>query len=48
MIVHLNDDHSWSREQIAAWLDGAAPAQANGQAAGRSEGSQAGEKDGPK
>jgi len=21
MIVHLNDDHRWSREQIAAWLE---------------------------
>jgi hypothetical protein len=20
MIVHLNDDHRWSREQIAEWL----------------------------
>jgi hypothetical protein len=20
MIVHLNDDHQWSREQIADWL----------------------------
>jgi hypothetical protein len=26
MIVHLNDDHEWTREQIAAWLDGAVPA----------------------
>ena len=25
MIVHLNDDHDWTREQIAAWLDGQAP-----------------------
>ncbi len=22
IIVHLNDDHRWSREQIAAWLAG--------------------------
>ncbi len=22
MIVHLNDDHEWSREQVAAWLRG--------------------------
>jgi hypothetical protein len=22
LIVHLNDDHRWSREQIAAWLGG--------------------------
>jgi hypothetical protein len=22
MIVHLNDDHLWTREQIAAWLRG--------------------------
>ncbi len=22
LIVHLNDDHRWSREQIAAWLEG--------------------------
>jgi hypothetical protein len=22
LIVHLNDDHRWSREQIAAWLAG--------------------------
>jgi hypothetical protein len=21
MIVHLNDDHEWSREQIAKWVD---------------------------
>ncbi len=21
ILVHLNDDHQWSREQIAAWLD---------------------------
>jgi hypothetical protein len=21
ILVHLNDDHKWSREQIAAWLD---------------------------
>lgn len=21
LIVHLNDDHKWSREQIADWLD---------------------------
>jgi hypothetical protein len=27
LIVHLNDDHRWSREQIARWLEGAqAPA----------------------
>jgi hypothetical protein len=23
LIVHLNDDHRWTREQIAAWLRGA-------------------------
>jgi hypothetical protein len=23
MLVHLNDDHRWTREQIAAWLRGA-------------------------
>jgi hypothetical protein len=22
VIVHLNDDHLWSREQIAAWVAG--------------------------
>jgi hypothetical protein len=22
LLVHLNDDHRWSREQIAAWLSG--------------------------
>jgi hypothetical protein len=22
LLVHLNDDHRWSREQIAAWLGG--------------------------
>ena len=22
MIIHLNDDHHWSRERIAAWLAG--------------------------
>lgn len=22
ILVHLNDDHRWSREQIAGWLDG--------------------------
>ena len=22
LIVHLNDDHKWSREQIAVWLEG--------------------------
>jgi hypothetical protein len=22
ILVHLNDDHKWSREQIASWLDG--------------------------
>ena len=22
MIVHLNDDHEWTREQVAAWLRG--------------------------
>jgi hypothetical protein len=22
ILVHLNDDHKWSREQIATWLDG--------------------------
>ena len=21
ILVHLNDDHKWSREQIAGWLD---------------------------
>ena len=21
LIVHLNDDHRWSREQIADWVD---------------------------
>jgi hypothetical protein len=25
MIVHLNDDHGWSREQIAEWLSIGAP-----------------------
>ncbi|MDQ3069143.1 MAG: hypothetical protein M3R55_05380 [Acidobacteriota bacterium] len=25
MIVHLNDDHGWSREQIAEWLSNGAP-----------------------
>lgn len=25
MIVHLNDDHGWSREQIAEWLSVGAP-----------------------
>ena len=25
MIVHLNDDHGWSREQIAEWLSMGAP-----------------------
>jgi hypothetical protein len=32
MIVHLNDNHTWSREQIATWLEqenGIAPPQAN-------------------
>jgi hypothetical protein len=27
MIVHLNDDHRWTREQIAGWLAGDAPRQ---------------------
>lgn len=22
ILVHLNDDHKWSREEIASWLDG--------------------------
>jgi hypothetical protein len=22
IIVHLNDDHQWSRSQIAAWVEG--------------------------
>jgi hypothetical protein len=22
ILVHLNDDHKWTREQIASWLDG--------------------------
>jgi hypothetical protein len=26
MIVHLNDDHGWTREQIAEWLSAGAPA----------------------
>jgi hypothetical protein len=26
MIVHLNDDHGWTREQIAEWLWNGAPA----------------------
>jgi hypothetical protein len=26
MIVHLNDDHRWSRERIVAWLRGSAAA----------------------
>jgi hypothetical protein len=26
IIVHLNDDHHWSREQIAEWVEGTAPA----------------------
>ncbi len=25
IIVHLNDDHCWSREQIAAWVAGEGP-----------------------
>jgi hypothetical protein len=25
MIIHLNDDHRWDRERIAAWVAGAAP-----------------------
>ena len=25
MIVHLNDDHRWTREQIAAWVRGEEP-----------------------
>jgi hypothetical protein len=28
MIVHLNDDHRWTREQIASWLRGDPPAAA--------------------
>jgi hypothetical protein len=28
LIVHLNDDHQWTREQVAAWLRGDAPAAA--------------------
>ena len=35
MIVHLNDDHLWTREQIAAWLRGE-PVQNSGQTADRS------------
>jgi hypothetical protein len=27
MIVHLNDDHLWTREQIAAWLRQADPSE---------------------
>ena len=27
MIVHLNDDHGWTREQIAEWLSIGAPGQ---------------------
>jgi hypothetical protein len=26
MIVHLNDDHQWTRERIARWLRGDTPA----------------------
>lgn len=26
LLVHLNDDHRWSREQIATWLAGDSPA----------------------
>jgi hypothetical protein len=25
MIIHLNDDHHWDREQIAAWVAEGAP-----------------------
>jgi hypothetical protein len=25
MIIHLNDDHRWDRERIAAWVAGAGP-----------------------
>ena len=25
MIIHLNDDHLWDRERIAAWVAGGAP-----------------------
>ena len=25
MIIHLNDDHRWDRERIAAWVAGPAP-----------------------
>jgi hypothetical protein len=28
LIVHLNDDHQWSRERIAAYIDGQREAQA--------------------
>jgi hypothetical protein len=37
MIVHLNDDHQWTREQIAAWLDGIPipPAPARDEGAGQ-------------
>jgi len=30
MIVHLNDDHGWTREQIAEWLSNGAPGPAAG------------------
>jgi hypothetical protein len=26
LIIHLNDDHRWSRERIADWVDGNAAA----------------------
>jgi hypothetical protein len=26
LIVHLNDDHRWTREHIAEWLDAQLPA----------------------
>lgn len=29
IIVHLNDDHRWSREEIALWLEGKTPAPAS-------------------
>jgi hypothetical protein len=30
MIVHLNDEHHWSREQIAVWLEENGHSQKNG------------------
>src|SRR5204862_5426066 len=42
LIVHLNDDHRWTREQIAAWLRGervvAAKPDVDGQGADADEG----------